>query len=202
MEFDCGLVLTAHPSLTGLNTGSGTSGSTQWKNKFRAHMYFRKGEGGDDEADKDYRELEVMKANFAPDGEIVKVRWSDGVFVPDKMTITEVDATAAKRAEEEDFLARLDEYEQQGREVSHKPKANNYAPTEFGGKKSRKKDIYEQAMERLFKQNRIRIEQYGSPSRGWSKIVRNDPSNPNGQGAKIIDFPGKDKPAEDPDKGA
>jgi hypothetical protein len=50
----------------------------------RSRMYFRKQkkEKDDDEIDKDYRELEVMKINYAAEGEIVELRWQDGKFVP------------------------------------------------------------------------------------------------------------------------
>ncbi len=115
-----------------------------------------------------------MKANYAADGEIVNLHWNDGVFVPDKTGETG-DPNATERAEEEDFLMLLDEFKNQNREVSHKPTANNYAPAEFAGKKNRKKHIYEKAMDRLFWQRRIKVEQYGPPSRGWSKVVRCDP---------------------------
>jgi hypothetical protein len=35
------VVLIAHPSLTGINTGTGISGSTQWHNSVRARFYLK-----------------------------------------------------------------------------------------------------------------------------------------------------------------
>ena len=32
IDFDCAVLLLSHPSLTGLNSGTGTSGSTAWNN--------------------------------------------------------------------------------------------------------------------------------------------------------------------------
>jgi RecA-family ATPase len=135
------VMLTAHPSLTGMNTGTGTSGSTGWNNAFRSRMYFRKekqDKDNDGEIDKDYRELEVMKINYAAEGEVVELRWQDGVFVPAFARVEFVDEpsdppdpSATKRAEDEEFLMRLDEFEQAGRPVSDKPKAGNYAPVAF-----------------------------------------------------------------------
>jgi RecA-family ATPase len=201
------LVLTAHPSLAGLNSGKGTSGSTQWNNAFRSRMYFRgeEKESKDDEIDANYRELEVMKANYAVKGEIVRLRWNNGVFVADKSAeVNVIDPNATKRAEDEEFLMKLDEFEQQGRYISYKPKSNNYAPLMFTqaipNTKARKhkREAYEGAMERLFSQRRISSVPYGKPSDGTARIVRYDPN----QGAEIIDFPGRGKPDQDPDKGA
>ena len=36
---NCAMVLISHPSLTGMNTGTGLSGSTDWHNAVRARMY-------------------------------------------------------------------------------------------------------------------------------------------------------------------
>jgi RecA-family ATPase len=38
-KHDCAFLLLAHPSLTGLNTGSGMSGSTGWNNAVRSRLY-------------------------------------------------------------------------------------------------------------------------------------------------------------------
>jgi AAA domain/Toprim-like len=58
IEANTALVICSHPSLTGINTGSGLSGSTGWHNSVRARMYLtaaatEKGE----EPDPDLREL-------------------------------------------------------------------------------------------------------------------------------------------------
>jgi len=37
---NCALLLLSHPSLAGINTGSGLSGSTDWNNAFRSRCYF------------------------------------------------------------------------------------------------------------------------------------------------------------------
>ena len=35
LRFDCVVMMLAHPSLTGINSGSGASGSTAWSNSVR-----------------------------------------------------------------------------------------------------------------------------------------------------------------------
>jgi RecA-family ATPase len=179
LRFNNAVVMTAHPSLGGMSSGKGTSGSTGWNNAFRSRMYFRgeQKDDPDDDIDRDYRELEVMKANYTLNGEVVKLRWRNGVFAPDQDS-AEIDQSATQRAEEEQFLRQLDEFEQQGRIVSYKPKSNNYAPHMFSlgitNSKTRKhkREAYERAMERLFSQRRVRSMPYGKPSDGTTQLMR------------------------------
>src|SRR5712664_3769784 len=39
MEIDCAVLLLSHPSLTGMSSGTGTSGSTAWNNSVRSRLY-------------------------------------------------------------------------------------------------------------------------------------------------------------------
>src|SRR5262249_50984982 len=60
---DGSVVLISHPSLTGINTESGLSGSTQWHNAVRGRIYMKGIKPGEDEQpDTDLREL-VFKKN-------------------------------------------------------------------------------------------------------------------------------------------
>jgi RecA-family ATPase len=56
------VVMAAHPSLTGIATDSGISGSTGWHNGVRARMYFKPAPGDDTSL----RVLEVKKNNYGP----------------------------------------------------------------------------------------------------------------------------------------
>src|SRR6185503_13926162 len=62
IDGNCAVILCSHPSLTGINTGSGLSGSTGWHNSVRARMVFRAAttEAGE-EPDPTLRELVFMK---------------------------------------------------------------------------------------------------------------------------------------------
>ena len=80
---NAGLLLTSHPSLTGISSGTGLSGSTAWNASVRSRLYFKRAvTEKDEEPDPDLRVLEVMKANYGPVGETVTVRWKDGLFLP------------------------------------------------------------------------------------------------------------------------
>ena len=74
------VVLTSHPSVAGLQNGSGISGSTAWHNSVRSRLYFHRVK--DDEDSSGERVLKTMKSNYGRLGDTVRVRWQDGVFVP------------------------------------------------------------------------------------------------------------------------
>jgi RecA-family ATPase len=79
------VVALAHPSRTGMNSGSGESGSTAWIGTFRSLLYLAtprgEGSGADAEpADPDLRTLTRRKANTARRNEMIELRWKDGVF--------------------------------------------------------------------------------------------------------------------------
>jgi RecA-family ATPase len=77
----CAILLLAQPSVTGMNTGSGTSGSTGWSNSGRSRLYFQRvktSEGG--EPNKNLRTFEGKKANYSEVGGKFDVEWKDGLF--------------------------------------------------------------------------------------------------------------------------
>ena len=166
-------LLTAHPSLTGMASGSGTSGSTGWHNSARARMYMThpKAEGGV-EPDRDLRVLKTMKSNYGPPSEEIKLQWSNGVWAP---IHTGIDRAAVAQDAERKFLALLERFTREGRNVSHKP-GPSYAPTlfareaEVGPVGVTRKDL-EAAMSRLFAGGKIRVENYGRPSRPYSRLI-------------------------------
>ncbi len=96
-EADAAVVLCAHPSVAGLRSGEGTSGTTGWNNSARSRLYLSRDfdeEGR--ERDQDCRILSRMKANFAPKNDAIDLYWRDGVFVvsdpvKDRLAITDVD---------------------------------------------------------------------------------------------------------------
>ena len=83
IDANAGLVLTSHPSLTGISTGTGTSGSTAWNASVRSRLYFKRARTEkDEEPDPDLRVLELMKSNYGPVGETIALRWKAGLFLP------------------------------------------------------------------------------------------------------------------------
>jgi hypothetical protein len=83
-----GVVLIAHPSLTGINTDTGLSGSTQWHNAVRARFYLKgvKAEA-DEQPDNDLRELVFKKNQFGPMSANIVLRYRDGLFLPERTNV-------------------------------------------------------------------------------------------------------------------
>ncbi len=145
------VLLTAHPSLTGMATGSGLSGSTAWNAAVRSRLYLTRprgeaakggdgGAGGGGEA-ADRRVLERKKANYAKAADSLALRWQDGVLAPDGPTGGDglaggiVGWLAAKGEDEAAraaFLACLDAMTARGDVASESPQSKTrYAPKLF-----------------------------------------------------------------------
>src|SRR5262249_34771318 len=77
------VTLIAHPSLTGINTDTGLSGSTQWHNSVRSRRWLKgvKADSGE-QPDHDLRELVFKKNNYGPISGNVVLRYERGVFRP------------------------------------------------------------------------------------------------------------------------
>lgn len=147
----CAMVLLAHPSLTGINSGTGASGSTGWSNSVRSRLYFERIKDGDHETDPDARRLKVMKTNYARTGHEIAVKWKDGVFIAEQDGGTGDTNARAERI----FLTLLERSAAQGRYFS-----SNYAPNEFAkmpGSEGLTKQMLKSAMERLFAIDKIAV---------------------------------------------
>ncbi len=171
----CATLLPAQPSVTGMNSGSGTSGSTGWNNSARSRLYFQRvktNEGG--EPNKNLRTFEGKKANYSESGGKFDVEGKDGLF---RRVIgpTGFDKAVVEQKTDEIYLANLKHRNSQCRTVSDKPGAN-YAPAVFAKEPAaiatgiNGKQL-EAAMERLFKAGKIRVEINGPPSRQTRSIV-------------------------------
>jgi len=170
MATDAAVILVAHPSLQGIASDSGLSGSTAWHNSVRARMYLKKAPG-EDEA---LRALEVKKNNYGPVTETILLRWKNGVYVaePGQGTFEQL----AREAETNQlFLTLLRRFTAQGRNVSDK-QSPTFAPTEFAAEPEAKKakvgsKALADAMRRLFATGKIRIVSEGPPSRIRTRIA-------------------------------
>lgn len=165
IEHKCTIVLLAHPSVDGMKTGRGYSGSTHWNNAVRSRMYFTtptKGDGGE-ELDPDLRILSLVKANRARKGQKISLRWKDGVFAVEAAST----ATIIERLEVNAvFLELLQKYNARPERVTISP-CKTYAPTVFErdddarGIKSKR---FESAMRSLLDKRLIEVVEYGPPS--------------------------------------
>jgi RecA-family ATPase len=156
------IILLSHPSLSGMASGSGTSGSTAWNNSVRSRLYL--------DADGDARLLKFMKSNYGPKAKPMRLLWQNGIFVPDD---GKASATAQLNAETK-FMQMLDTYAEQGRPVSASA-SSNYAPTIFSRDPACKgfpMRTLQEAMNTLFAKKQISLETFGPPSKPRTRIVK------------------------------
>jgi RecA-family ATPase len=171
-----GVLLTSHPSLTGISSGTGLSGSTAWNASVRSRLYFKRAvTDKDEEPDPDLRVLEVMKTNYGRPGETITVRWKNGLFLP-VGGISNLEKLAAEQKADQTFLTLLTRFNGQGRNTCEKLNASTYAPTLFAKESEAKehgirKVDFEAAMRRLFAAGKIRLEPYGAPSKALRRLV-------------------------------
>jgi RecA-family ATPase len=169
------VTILSHPSLNGIASGSGISGSTAWHGAFRFRQYLKGVKAGDGEQpENDLRELEFKKNQYGPLGETIVLRYQRGLFLPEGGT-SSLDKLAHEGRADEMFLDLLRRFSAQGRNVSDKSSANNFAPTAFAEDPNAKKfnirkaDL-KAAMSRLFNNNKIHVETYGRPSRPATRL--------------------------------
>jgi RecA-family ATPase len=162
------VVLLAHPSQSGINSGSGLSGSTAWHNSVRGRFYMV-GDG----ADEDLRTISFMKNQYGRRDNSIKVRYQNGVFVPDN---GQADARRSTRQVEIDqiYLRCFDIKIAQGLTISSKESRSGAGQifekmTDANGTKAR---AFYLAQERLLSSGKIKVEPYGPPSKELYRIVR------------------------------
>jgi RecA-family ATPase len=178
------VLLIGHPSLSGLSSGSGSSGSTAWNNSVRSRLYLAKPAPADGiDTDPDLRILTVKKANYAKTGGELRLRWHRGAFALDGGLLAgqpQLDLGAAHARVDSLFLQLLAESDAAGRVVSDRPGAN-YAPAIFAKSpraNATTKGGFVAAMERLFASGQIIVTTTGPASKRRSQLARNDPGRP------------------------
>jgi RecA-family ATPase len=167
------VLLLAHPSLTGLNTGTGTSGSTGWNNSVRSRLYFQTAKASDGtEPNKNLRTIQGMKANYGVPGGKIDLEWKNGLFVP-VYGATGLDKMAADAKADDAFLTLLKRFNAQGRNAADR-KGTSYAPALFAEEPDNQnfgKKQFEDTMRRLFKDGKIHIVDIGRKSKPSRTIM-------------------------------
>jgi RecA-family ATPase len=194
LDAQTAVILLAHPSLSGISSGTGLSGSTAWNNSVRSRLYLKnekkkdQEDGGDDEerndadADAGARILEFMKSNYSALAAPIKLTWKDGLLVPEPTlaTLAPVERAALDRDASEIFMALLTRFNRQDLAVSRKEKSNNYAPNIFAGEpeavglhrsSAKRKLLLRQAMRSLLSHERILL---GSGPKAATKSKQNE----------------------------
>jgi len=172
----CAFLLLSHPSLTGMNTGTGMSGSTGWSNAVRSRLYFQMAKASDGaEPDKNLRTLEGMKSNYCQAGGKINLKWEKGLFVPIQGPAG-LDKLAAEAKADDVFLTFIARFQREERDVSPSPSAT-FAPTVFSKEADAggmSKDVLASAMSRLLKAGKIKIEKFGPPSHERKRLILAD----------------------------
>jgi RecA-family ATPase len=163
------VIIASHPSLTGTNTGTGLSGSTQWHNTVRARAYFKKANSDSDRPDDGRRELQFHKNQYGSLAVPIQLMWSNGLWLPAKE-----DKAQTKRVETL-FLDILRRLTAQGRKFSDK-RSPSYAPTKFAEQPEAKAarvsvKAFAEAMELLLADGTIRVIEEGRPSHRRTHLV-------------------------------
>jgi len=173
-EVDCSIVLCVHPSVRGLESGTGTGGSTAWNNSVRSRLYL-KGVGDDDPSAKNERTLSRKKSNYGPpDDSPLRLVWQEGVFAAVKPP-TEVEVARTRMDAQQHFLDCLDELTDQGQHLSTSKNASNYAPKRMALMPTANNltpSILAQAMDELLGAKTICIVHEGPPSHTRQRIMR------------------------------
>ncbi len=162
----CAVVVLAHPSLTGINSGTGASGSTGWSNSVRSRLYLERIVADGYEPDPDRRRLRVMKTNYGRTGTEIGLTWRDGVFVADAQE-TGLDRMAATAKAERVFLKLLRAFAEQGRRVNAVG-GQTYAPNVFAEHPDAEgvtKRAFRAAMEGFLRSGKLVIREEGPPSK-------------------------------------
>jgi RecA-family ATPase len=152
--------LISHPSLTGISSDSGLSGSTQWHNSVRSRMWMKgvKAEAGEQQDD-DLRELVFKKNNYDPKSNSIVLRYQRGLFLPVPGT-TSLDAAAHAAKVDEVFMALLRKLTDQGTDLSPAGQSHSYAPTvmfKYAEARGMRKAELANAMQRALDAGAVRV---------------------------------------------
>jgi RecA-family ATPase len=169
------VTILSHPSLTGISTDTGLSGSTAWHGAFRFRQYLKGLKSDDGEPpDADIRELVFKKNQYGPIAETLTLRYRNGLFLP-VAGAASLDKLAAEARADQVFLDLVARFAKQNRNLSDKT-GTAYAPTLFAREDEAKnagisRRALEAAMMRLFKADKIKNEPYGPPSKSRYRIA-------------------------------
>ena len=164
IEHQCALVVLAHPSLSGMSTGRGTSGSTGWNNSVRSRITMER-----DQENPDRRILSLAKSNYSKIGTEISISWENGVFKHDPHS-SGLDAKAANSKAQRVFLSLLESCNENGEDVNANG-GSTFAPKRFAGSPGSEgvtKNAFNTAMKALLHEGMIRSEK---TKRGTKLVV-------------------------------
>ena len=169
MQSGAAVVILAHPSLTGMNSGSGLSGSTAWDGSVRSRLYMERVKSGEEEPDPDLRRLSLKKSNYGRLGAEFLLRYKNGLFFPEGDPNADRNTTARAK-----FLELLDWHIERRIDVGPN-QGRNYAPRRFAEHPKAAgftKTAFRSAMSTLLEYRQISTEEIGPPSKRKTVLRR------------------------------
>ena len=167
----------SHPSLQGISSGSGLSGSTAWHGAFRFRQYLRgiKPDDDDQQPDSDIRELVFKKNQYGPMTESIVLRYQRGLFLPERGT-TSLDKLARQAKVDEVFFGGLGQIVQQGRDATAARNSPDFGPKLIAATPEAKaerisKTELSEAMTRLLAAGKIHVGKAGGPPSRARKCI-------------------------------
>jgi RecA-family ATPase len=168
-----GVVLISHPSLAGINTDSGLSGSTQWHNAVRARFYIKGVKSEQGEPTGNQRVIEFRKNQYGPVSSAIVLEYRNGLFLP--VDATTVDQAVREQQADDTFLEVARLLIDQNQDLSPLETSRHYAPTkiaEHPRSGTIRKQELKAAMQRLLDAGRIYIETTPGPPSRQKKQIR------------------------------
>lgn len=123
-KYNATVILTAHPSVSGMREGSGLSGSTAWNNSVRSRLYLTRPEG---ERNSNVRVLQMKKSNYGSTEPEIRIVWQNGAFSAVENTVGQNPEDRASHDEAAYLFALLKLQERGQRALVHRNQAN-YGP--------------------------------------------------------------------------
>lgn len=170
LETNAAVLLLSHPSVAGITTGTGSSGSTAWNNSVRSRLYLTAPTG--DGTDSRQRTLTIKKSNYGEAGDGIKMRWQAGGFIADD-GLPAADVAFVRQHQDTVFLDLLAKVNGTGQRVAP-TKGTNYAPKIIAARPDAKGSTLkglEEAMQRLMAAGTIKVIKVGPPSKGWQNLI-------------------------------
>jgi RecA-family ATPase len=165
----------SHPSLAGISSGSGISGSTAWHGAFRFRQYLTsaRAEGGE-QPDNNLRQFEFKKNQYGPIGEAIPLRYQRGLFLPENGP-SSLDKLAREATVDDVFLTTAKKLEGRGQELSPAQTSHSYGPTIIARQpeaKGVRKVELAAALDRLLERGKLRIETLIPGTTREKKVIR------------------------------
>lgn len=174
-RYNVAIILLFHPSKSGLESGSGKSGSEAWYNHARHMVYFQTAPKTDGEIqDDDLRLMTVVKNNFGPFGQFLRCRNASGVFVREGEK-----SVASEQFKIDCLLVKLIDEHARERHAKYSPKpGRNFAAKAISEDPEAKaagytKEVLKSSLERLLKERVLLVDEWGPNSRRRQYVTAN-----------------------------